>query len=186
MLALLQAVLPQYYLNKVEELYCEYREQLLYLAYKIVKDKEASYDIVQHAFVKIIKHIKKIDGMDKYGIKGYIIFIVKNLCIDYLRRQKREKIIPYEKIAFSLHNAEEPVEDAVMLDFDIKLMNDRLKKLDEKYSLPLIMMYSLDYTHKEIADTLGITEQNARVRCFRGKKMLIEAIGKEANHDEKA
>ena len=182
MLSLLISALPQHYRSKVEDIYNEYKEPLLYFAYRIVKDKEISCDIVHTAFEKIIMHIEKIDNMDRAGTKGYIILIVRNLCFDYLRKNKKAQTVPYESVEFSVRDNGASIEDIVMTGLDVNLVKDKLEELDEKYALPLILLYSMEFSYAEIAELLDITEQNARVRCFRGKKMLIEAIGKESNH----
>lgn len=179
MLALLNT-LPHKYRSKVEELYYEYKDVMLYVAMGIVKEKELAQDIVQLAFIRIIKHIEKIDGLSDKEVKGYIVFIVRNLAIDHIRKQKREKTVSYDNMEYTIEDKGESTENIVMLDFEVSMVKKKLKDLDEKYSVPLIMKYTLDFSQEEIAQTLNISVQNVKVRCHRGRKMLMDAIRKEA------
>lgn len=180
MIALLLNTLPTKYRSKVEELYYEYKDVMLYVAMGIVKEKEQAQDIVHHAFIRIIKHIEKIDGLNDKEAKGYIVFIVRNLAIDHVRKQKREITLSYDDMEYGIEDKGESTESIVMLDFEVSMVKKKLKDLDEKYSLPLIMKYTMDFSQEQIAHTLNISVQNVKVRCHRGRKMLMDAIRKEA------
>ena len=180
MIVLLFAALPPQYRCKVEELYSKYKKTMLSVALNIVKDRELACDIVHLAFVRIIKHIEKIDGIPSDEQKGYLIYIVKNLAIDHLRKTKRENIVLYDHIDDTIQDSGSSIEDIVMLDFEVGVVRQILCQMDDKYALPLILKYTLDFSQAEIAAILDISVENVKVRCHRGRKMLVEAIGKEA------
>lgn len=165
------------YRKRVEQLYDEYKNVMFGTALGIVKDTSQAEDIVQFAFLRIIKHIEKLSGLQNGEVKGYIVLIIKNLSIDYLRKRKSENTVPIEDMDCE---GKDSVEDIAMAKLELGLIKDNLKIMDGKYSLPLIMKYSMGFTHAEIADMLGISTENAKVRCHRGKRMLIDAIGREA------
>jgi RNA polymerase sigma-70 factor (ECF subfamily) len=171
--------LPPKYKSKVEKLYYDYRNDMLYTALAIVKDHSQAEDIVQLAFIRIIKHIGRISSIPADEVKGYVIYIVKNLSLDYLRKQKKDNTISYESIEFTVDDGR-PLENIAMLDLDLNTVKEKLREMDEKYSLPLILKYTLEFSHAEIADLLDISVENVKVRCHRGRKKLIEAIKKEA------
>ena len=52
-------------------------------------------------------------------------------------------------------------------------------KLPESYRLALEMKYLLDYSGKEIADRLGISESAVNTRISRGRTLLREIAEKE-------
>lgn len=183
MLFFIQSSLPPKYKSKVEQLYYDYRGVMLHTAIGIVKDYVLAEDIVQVAFERIIKHIEKIDNMPCNDAKGYIIFLVKNLSIDYVRKQKRAKTVPYENIDYSIDDGGVPLEDIAMVNFELSMIEDHLKEMDDKYSMPLILRYTLEFSHAEIAQILNISVENAKVRCHRGKQKLTQAI-RQAGHCE--
>ena len=184
MIVLLFAALPPQYRSKVEELYFKYKKVMLSVALDIVKDGDLACDIVHLAFIRIIKHIEKIDNIPSDERKGYLIYIVKNLAIDHLRKMKRENTVLYDNIDDTIQDSASSIEDIVMLDFEVGVVRQILRQMDDKYALPLILKYTLDFSQTEIADMLNISVENVKVRCHRGRKMLVKAIGKEAYHGE--
>ena len=182
MLLLIQSVLPQKYRSKVEQLYYEYRNDMFYTAIGILKNKEQAEDIVQFAFLRIMKYIEKINSLPSEEVRGYIIYIIKNLSIDYIRKQKRENTIPFDNMDFSGEYVE-PIENIAMANLELSLVKKKLEDMDDKYALPLILKYTLEFSHAEIADFLNLSVENVKVRCHRGRHKLIEAIREEAVSD---
>ena len=64
---------------------------MFYTAIKVVKNEDTAKDIVHSAFLKIIKHIRKIGEFSPEETKGYIIFIVKNLALDHISKFENKK-----------------------------------------------------------------------------------------------
>jgi|AGTN01.2.fsa_nt_gi RNA polymerase sigma factor, sigma-70 family len=172
--------LPESYTRRVEQLYDEYKNVMLNTAMSIVKDTTQAEDIVQFAFIKIIKHIEKIDKMPYNELKGYIVLVIKNLAIDYIRKCKQEHIVPIENVDYSNEEGIS-VENIAIANLELGRVKESLKVMDDKYSLPLILKYSLGFTHAEIAEMLDISAETVKVRCHRGKRMLADAIGREAS-----
>jgi RNA polymerase sigma-70 factor (ECF subfamily) len=143
----------------------------------IVKDTAHAEDIVQFAFLRIIKHIEKLNSLPHHEMKGYIVLVIKNLSIDLLRRRRHESAVSIESMDCG---EDDSVEEIALANLELGRIRDNLKAMDNKYSLPLIMKYSLGFTYIEIADMLGISADNAKVRCHRGKRMLMDVISREA------
>jgi RNA polymerase sigma-70 factor (ECF subfamily) len=171
--------LPPKYKSKVEQFYYEYRSDMLYTALAIVKDRSQAEDIVQLAFIRIIKHIVRINDIPADEVKGYIIFIVRNLSFDFLRKQKKDNTVSYDSIEYTVDDGE-TLENMAMLDIQLGKVKEKLREMDEKYALPLILKYTLEFSHSEIAELLNISVENVKIRCHRGRKKLIEAIRKDA------
>lgn len=183
MLGTLFVVLPQQYRCFVEELYIEHKDVIMYVALGIVKDKDIAQDIVHHAFVKVIKHIERIEALPKNEQKGYVICIVKNLAIDHLRKRQRESIISYELVEATVSDNTALTENIVMTGLEVGLVKKKLEEMDEKYALPLILKYTLGMTQVEIAQVLDISVGNVKARCHRARKKLIEAMGEGAHNE---
>ena len=140
------------------------------------RDTTQAEDIVHFAFLRIIKHIEKVSSLPGDELKGYIVLIIRNLSIDFLRRKKKENTVPIEKLDYE---TEVSAEDIAMTKLEMGQVKEHLRAMNDKYSLPLILKYSLGFSHTEIADMLGISADNVKIRCHRGKRMLIEAISRE-------
>ena len=56
--------------------------------------------------------------------------------------------------------------------------------LPDKYRIVIHLYYYEDFSIREIAKTLRLTENTIKVRLMRGRKMLREVLKEEWNYDE--
>jgi RNA polymerase sigma-70 factor (ECF subfamily) len=61
---------------------------------------------------------------------------------------------------------------------------ETVMKLPEKYRIVIHLFYYEDYTIREIADILKLSESNIKVRLSRGRKLLKESLQEEWEDDE--
>ena len=73
--------------------------------------------------------------------------------------------------------AQEPsVEDIIINKETVQEMIDRIRRLDEKYAMPLILFVVQDKSYKEIAKILGISVEMARRRVYYAQGKLKQMI----------
>lgn len=162
--------------DKFEEIYNHYKYTMLYVAKSIVKDHLLAEDVVHDSFIKIIEVLDKVNDISCSKTKGFIVTIVRNKSIDYIRKIKQESNTSLEEVEFSLQD-----DDPIPLD---KLINEEgynklleyIDELDEKYRAAIELKYIHGYSEKEISKILDITEKNANIRIYRARKMLINRI----------
>ena len=95
--------------------------------------------------------------------------IAKNEALSiYRKRQKTVQFEDWDSVAADV---------ASVTDYD-ELVT-LFTKLPESYRLALEMKYLLDYSGKEIADRLGISESAVNTRISRGRTLLREIAEKE-------
>ncbi len=170
--------LPESYTKCVERLYEDFSNLMLGTAMGIVKNTAQAEDIVQYAFLKIIKHIEKLSNMPYNELKGYIVLIIRNLSIDYIRKSKQENTVSIENMDCANNEEEISVENIAMAKLELGEVKENLKNMDDKYSLPLVLKYSLGFSHAEIAEMLDVSAETVKIRCHRGKRMLADAISR--------
>lgn len=116
------------------------------LIYSYLRDCDESEDILQEAYLKMLRYKKKIklDG----NILSYLLQIAKTLSLNYLRGHKREEyiedidLIPEERKDIPRNLDESPV---------VKAMKAVLK--DSEYQIVILHVVN-GMTHKEIASLL--------------------------------
>lgn len=116
------------------------------LIYSYLRDCDESEDILQEAYLKMLRYKKKIklDG----NILSYLLQIAKTLSLNYLKRHKREEyiedieLIPEERKDIPRDLDESPV---------VKAMKAVLK--DSEYQIVILHVVN-GMTHKEIASLL--------------------------------
>ena len=57
-------------------------------------------------------------------------------------------------------------------------------KLPDKYRIVIHLFYYEDYTVREIAEILKLSESNVKVRLSRGRTLLRETLKEEWENDE--
>lgn len=164
---------------KIEYIYYHFRGDMLRVAKaRLHRRGVPNYeldaeDAVQNAFVKIVKHIAKIDfTVEEKVLRAYVLKIVANeaasVADDYHMTDDLSELA--ERIEdgdfFGQMRVQERYEDVV----------EAIGKLDERYSIPLSLRYAENMEIKEIAELLGIAEKSVYTRLERARKMLIDML----------
>lgn len=144
------------------------RPLLTTYAYNILGVLEEAKDVVQDAFLKFMH----IDGDKIEDKKAYLIRTVINLAINQKKKQKKI-VADYPGQWLPEPVATEKADTAVLrkevLSYSLMVL---LEKLDAKQRAVFILKEAFDYEHGEIADVLGITEENSRKILSRAKNQL--------------
>ena len=154
--------------SKFEQIYNEYNQIMYRAAYGIMRNQEASEDVVSKSLFKIIDHLDKIGEIKSAKTKRYIIRIVENTAIDEYRRLHRKQMVQLEE--WEVHSS---YEEAFHEGNDIV---DAINSLPVNYHVVFRLKYSEGYTDAEIAKILHISRANVRKRIERGKKKLEEIL----------
>lgn len=178
MLALIMAIENDDDRIKTTEIYRLYSGTMLYIAKTILHDNYLAEDAVSEAFIRIIDNLGKINTINCYQTRGFVVIIVRNISFDILRRQKRSKTLPlYDYSDYSV--CKEPVFDNVTTKEACSKIVDAISRLNKNYSDILYLKMEFNYSSKEISKTLGISEENAKMRLSRARKALKEQLLKE-------
>jgi RNA polymerase sigma-70 factor (ECF subfamily) len=72
-----------------EELVARHRDKIYARAYSMMRNEEEALDLSQEAWVKAWQRLKQFQGESSFGT--WMTRIVINLCLDQLRRHKRQR-----------------------------------------------------------------------------------------------
>lgn len=158
--------------QKFIQLYDLHHVQVEQTAMRILKDQHDAEDAVQNTFLQIIKHFHKVYEIPCENLPFWIISIVKNEALMILRKKKR---IVY------LEDWDGFVEETEYIS-EYRELVQLFSRLPETYRAALEMKFLLDYSGKEIAQRLGISETAVNTRISRGRALLKEILEKEGFH----
>jgi RNA polymerase sigma factor (sigma-70 family) len=175
--------LPRQYRKMVELMYSDYKPLMLCVAMKIVKNEDHATDIVHSSFESIMKHAEKLSELSDKEVKGFIVLTVKNRALDFIDLHENSKTLPLDSVIDYMPDNYTSAEKEAILHIEIDSIMRMLENLDRKYAVPVIHKYILGYSMEEVAKTLGISVTNAKVRCSRGRSMLLGLI-KAGNENE--
>jgi RNA polymerase sigma factor (sigma-70 family) len=141
------------------------RKLLTTYAYNILGSYEDAKDVVQDAYLKF----SNMTARAIENKKAYLVRTVINLSINLNQRQKKfSQQYPGEWLPEPI--ATERADTAIMrkeiLSYSLMVL---LEKLTAKQRAVFILKEAFEYDHKEIAEVLGITEENSRKIFSRAK-----------------
>ncbi|MFD2564445.1 RNA polymerase sigma factor [Aquimarina rubra] len=150
------------------ELFYTYKDKLFALCLKYCKNREEAEDILQDSFLTIYKKIKQYK--DKGSFEGWMKRITINKAIDRY----------HDNFFIDIPIKEDLICDTEIDSDDFTLSIDQLlafvQELPDQYRL-VFNLYQLDnYSHKEIAAMLKISEGTSKSNLHRAKLQLKMAI----------
>jgi RNA polymerase sigma-70 factor (family 1) len=149
--------------SEFNRIYNAYAAQLLFFAQKIMKQREDAEDIVSKAFIQFWKN------HDKYQVpaKHLLYLIVRNLCLDELRKRQRRQV---HEIKLEIPSSEDIERYIITADF-MDLVYSNLACLPPKSKEVFIKTYFEGLRADEIAEIMKITVTN--VTSQRGRAITL-------------
>src|SRR5436190_12988056 len=80
-----------------EELVARHRDKIYARAFSMMRNEEEAIDLSQEAWVKGWQRLKQFQGESSFGT--WMTRIVINLCLDQLRKQKRQRTESIEEMS---------------------------------------------------------------------------------------
>jgi RNA polymerase sigma-70 factor (ECF subfamily) len=160
--------------ESLEELYKLIGGCIFAVALDYVKRKEIAEELLQNTMIIIAD---KAGSIRFQNGKAWIMQIVKNLSIDYIRKHKNE-ITDIERLSDIPENKE--IEDC----FDSASLTDALKSLSgDEYDI-IIRIYLQDLSVKETAKELNIKQDTVYKIHSRALNKLKKALGEGGFNNE--
>ena len=118
-------------------------------------------------FLYVAKNFSKIHRENCHELAAYLVSCSRSRAYDMLRKQREELLedVPNEPDA-----APVPDDAAVSTD-NIERLTELIGQMKPMYRDPLRLL-AMGYTNREIAKSLGLTDEVVRTRLFRGRKLL--------------
>ena len=146
------------------------------LALRLTHDEEDARDVVQEAYLRAFKGLKKYRGDAQFTT--WLYRITANCAATHLGRRSKHRHEDLEAEAATLYD-ERPEADP-SASADAGLLRDRitlaLSHLPPRLRAVVVLRDVYDLPHDEIAAELGITEAAAKVRLHRARKQLRQRL----------
>ena len=176
MLALYLSVLDdRSFEEEFTEVYNTYKRLVYHTAYKIMDDSYLAEDVLQEMFLYVAKNFSKIHRENCHELAADLVSCSRSRAYDQLRKRREESL---EEIPDIEDNAPVP-DDAIISVDNIERLTELIGQMKPKYRDPLRLL-AMGYTNREIAKSLGLTDEVVRTRLFRGRKLLWKEL---SNHE---
>ena len=152
-----------------EELYRRFSPRMYAVCLRYAGNAEEAEDILQEGFIKVFK---KLDSFRNEGsFEGWIRRIFVNTAIEHFRRKKY--LLP---VTEKEENTIEGKYTSVLDELGAKDIMALVQQLSPGYRTVFNMYVVEGYTHKEIADQLGISEGTSKSQLSRAKVILQDMV----------
>lgn len=151
--------------------YEEYKGFLFYTAQKYTQDPNDYEDIVQDAVIRLLNHIPTLRELDQNRTCKYVALTVRSSFLDLQRKKRAFQVLPAEEqmldVLLSAEESDCKANDALSARMEILALKQSLPPRDW---VVLEGRYLLGCSYEELAQQLGLTQENVRMIVSRAKE----------------
>lgn len=150
--------------------------KMIGVALRYTSDRDSAEEIVQEGFIKVFDKLSTFDF--KGSFEGWVRRIVANTAIDMLRKNKKMPFLSENDYDFK-EEIENPMEEQELRDLHHVQTEQAMKAvqlLSPAYRTVFNMYVLEEYTHKEIAEILGISEGTSKSNLAKAKMNLQKIV----------
>ena len=157
-------------------LYETFYSKMLGVCLRYSKNNDEAKDILHEGFLKIFSSLKKFNATGSF--EGWIRRIIVNTAIDHLRKNKQNYWIVSTVYANdkASNMAEEIDEDELSLHINQEEILKAVHQLTPAYRTVFNLYVIEEYTHKEIAELLDISEGTSKSNLSKAKFNLKKSL----------
>lgn len=146
-----------------------------FLLWKTNGDKALSEDVLQESYVRFLIHLDNIEAKEDIALRSYLLRIAKNCLIDKVARAPHasRKHVPIEDYQESLSASTGLEQERAV---ELRELSVAMQSLSEKESEIIWLRDAMGFSHKEVADEIGITEEASRQAYVRAKRNLLSEM----------
>lgn len=166
------------------ELVTRYQRRVFHCCFGLVRNRDDAEDLVQETFVRVYRNLDRFEGSSSFYTWTYRI--ARNVSIDHLRRQQRNRTVDYDD---TLANPE-PADDNGLLSRPLNInpaavagrrelldkINEAARSLSDLHREVLTLREVEGLSYQEIADALEISIGTVMSRLHHARKNMQRAL----------
>ncbi len=163
-------------------LYERYATRGMGYAYSMLRNEADSEEAVQEAFCRLLNPLSR-GGVDsaKGAFCAVFFSTLRNLCIDMLRKERRRRVLPLEKVPEPL--ARPAHSETAELDLE-KKVRAAMEALPSRQCEALKLRLNGDLSYDQIASILECSHGQVRTWIYRARRSLEDTFRKSGLIEE--
>ena len=137
------------------------------------EDEDTVDDLVQESFIRAYYSLEKLKDASKFG--EWVVAITKNVSLRYLERKRKTQVLPFSEIGDGFDVESSYTSDSKL---EEKELFELIDKLPSGYRNVFRMAVIDGFSHKEIAEKLGIEPHSSSSQLTRAKGLLRNMINR--------
>src|SRR5438270_5617982 len=174
-----------------EELVARHRDKIYARAYSMMRNEEEAIDLSQEAWVKGWQRLKQFQGEASFGT--WMTRIVINLCLDQLRKHKRQRTESIEEMSEESGGVERQM-PVVTINPTAGLERGELRQridralglLSHEHRTVLILHEFEELEYKEIAKVMGCSIGTVMSRLFYARRKMAALLADMRKEDSRS
>lgn len=154
--------------NAYKELYNLYSKAMFNISMRIINKRDEAEDILQESFLKAFRDMSRFENSAAFG--GWLRRVVINHSLDVVKKQKLNFVL------FDDTDYIDPEESEEEISYDAATITECVRELPQGYRVILTLFLFEEYSHKEIAKMLNISEGTSKSQYNRARKKLTKLI----------
>jgi RNA polymerase sigma-70 factor (ECF subfamily) len=161
------------------ELVDKYKQPVMNLVYRIVRDATEAEDLAQNVFIQVYKSAHRYEVTARFST--WLFTIARNLCLNEIRRRSRHPADSLEGTQtesddqparqFEDRKTAIPAESALHTELEHKI-EQALADLPEPQRTALLLCRQDDLSYEEIAEVIGCSLSATKSLIHRGRETL--------------
>lgn len=156
------------------ELYDRYAGRLMAVCLRYAGDRATAEDLMHDAFLKIYGAIGRFTYRGPGSLRAWMERVTVNVALEWLRTRNRLGCVPLDEER-RLPRMEEPASEEVA-GIPQEVLLRMVGELPDGYRAVFNLYCIEEYSHREIAEMLGINEKSSSSQLFRARAMLARRI----------
>ncbi|MBS1512198.1 MAG: RNA polymerase sigma factor [Bacteroidetes bacterium] len=150
-------------------LYVQFSKAMFNICIRFTGNHAYAEDLLQEAFITAFKNLHQLKQPEAFG--GWLKQIVIHTCI-----QQYKKKVQWEEWVAEDHEDSIDEQEAWWQHISLADLHREIKQLPDGCRQVFVLYAMEEYTHRDIAAHLGITEGTSKSQYHRARKILREKI----------
>ena len=151
----------------------EWQPRLVRLAWRLTADRDAAGDLVQDAWIAIVRGLRRLD--DPARFRSWAFRIITNKCVDWTRKRVVQRRATEDLAHFTPVITDERSSSS-MLQNEQRRIRDAVAALPNEQRAIVSLHYLDGMAQAEIARVLSLPVGTVKSRLFHARSLLKQAI----------
>ncbi len=165
------------------ELVEHYKQPVLNLAYRMLRDATEAEDLAQNVFVQVYKAAHRYEANSKFST--WLFTIARNFCLNEIRRRSRHPADSMDASSSEHEDQAQPqFEDKQAVSPPNRLLESELEQkiqealaqLPENQRTAIVLCRQEELSYEDIARVLGCSVSATKSLIFRGRETLKQKL----------
>lgn len=139
----------------LKQLYDHFSERLLHFSFAIIHHREQAEEVVADVFIQVWQKRARIASLENFV--GYLYTITKNISLNYLRKNGKEKYINIDTIYLPYFSIEPTAVDHLISTDLLRCINKAINDLPPRCRLIFKLVKEDGLQYREVAELLHLS-----------------------------